>query len=65
MPPDVSSHVAVTQSTTHNRQKRRESYDPQLNRSMYSLGVVEEKLNESLAEYNNWIMQLEESKKSQ
>lgn len=65
MPADVSSNVAVTQSTTHNRQKRRESYDPLLNRSMCSLGVVEEKLNESLAEYNQWIIQLEESKKSQ
>lgn len=65
MPANVSSDVVVTQSTTHNRQKRRDSYNPLLNRSLDSLGVVEEKLNEYLADYNQWLVQLEESKKSQ
>lgn len=65
IPTDVLSNIAIMQGTVHNRQKRRESYNPLLNRSLDSLGVVEEKLNESLAEYNQWIMQLEESKNSQ
>ena len=65
MAANVSSDVVVTQSTTHNRQKRRDSYNPLLNRSLDSLGVVEEKLNEYLADYNQWLVQLEESKKSQ
>lgn len=65
MPTDLSSNVVEMQSTTHNRQKRRESYDPQLNRSLDSLGVNIEKLDENLAKYNQWIMQLEESKKRQ
>lgn len=65
MPAHVSSNIVVTQSTTHNRQKRRQSYNPKLNRNLDSLGVDEEKLKENLAEYCQWIIQLEESKKNQ
>ena len=65
IPADISSNAVAMQTTTHNRQKRRESYNPLFNRSLDSLGVDEEKLNKQLAEYNQWIIQLEESKKSQ
>lgn len=65
MPANVSSDVVVTQSTTHNRQKRRGSYNPLFNRNLDNLGVVEEKLNERLADYKQWVLQLEESEKSQ
>ena len=60
---DVISKADAVQTTTHNRQRRRSSY--RLNKSWEDLGVDEEKLSDHLAEYNNWIEQLDESKESQ
>jgi len=65
VPADVVSKADAVQTTTHNRQRRRSSYKTELNKGWEELGVDEEKLSDHLTEYNNWIEQLDESKKSQ
>ena len=61
----IPSHVLIkagkVQNTTHNRQKRRASYDPKFNRSLSSLGVDEDKLRDQLVNYYQWIKQYNET----
>ena len=49
------SKAAALQKSSHDRTKRRIAYDPKYNRSLSSLGVDEEKLNEHLSDYINWM----------
>ena len=61
IPSHVLTNAVKIQNTTHNRQKRRASYDPKFNRSLSSLGVDEDKLRDQLADYYQWIKQFDES----
>ena len=65
VPTDVISKADAVQTTTHNRQRRRSSYKAELNKGWEELGVDEEKLSNHLTEYNNWIEELDKSKKNQ
>ena len=56
---ELLSKAAVLQKTTHDRTKRRASYDPKYNRTLSSLGVDEEKIKENLSDYINWKKRLE------
>ena len=56
---ELLSKAAVLQKTTHDRTKRRASYDPKYNRTLSSLGVDEEKFKEYLSDYINWKKRLE------
>ena len=62
IPDHVVSKAIKLQSTTHDRTKRRASYDPNFNRSLTSLGVDEEKVKEHLTKYIEWVDQLENCK---
>ena len=57
IPDHMVSEAIKIQNTTHDRTKRRASYDPNLNRSLENLGVDEEKVKEHLAEYIEWMEQ--------
>ena len=57
IPDHVVTEAIKIQNTTHDRTKRRASYDPNLNRSLENLGVDEEKVKEHLADYIEWIGQ--------
>ena len=61
IPSHVLTEAAKIQNTTHDRQKRRASYNPKFNRSLSSLGVDEDKLKDELADYYQWIKQFDES----
>jgi len=61
IPSHVLTEAGKIQNTTHDRQKRRASYDPKFNRSLSSLGVDEEKLKDELADYYQWIKQFGEN----
>ena len=63
IPDHVLPKATRLQNTTHDRTKCRASYDPNFNRSLRSLGVDEEKVKEHLAEYIEWVDQLENCKK--
>ena len=56
---ELLSKAAVLQKTTHDRTKRRASYDPKYNRTLSSLGLDEEKYKEYLSDYFNWKKKLE------
>ena len=56
---ELLSKATVLQKTTHDRTKRRASYDPKYNRTLSSLGVDEEKVKENLSDYINWKKRLE------
>ena len=56
---ELLSKAAVLQKTTHDRTKRRASYDPKYNRTLSSLGVDEEKVKEYLSDFINWKKRLE------
>ena len=58
MSSELSSKAAALQKSSHDRTKRKMSYDPKYNRSLSSLGVDEEKLNEYLSDYINWMKRL-------
>ena len=62
IPDHVVSKAIKLQSTTHDRTKRRASYDHNFNRSLTSLGVDEEKVKEHLTEYIEWVDELEQCK---
>ena len=53
------SKAAALQKSSHDRTKRRTTYDPKYNRSLSSLGIDEEKLKEYLSDYINWMNKLE------
>ena len=59
LPAEMFSKASTLQSTTHNRTKRKSTYDPKYNRSLSSLGVDEEKLGEYFINYINWIKELD------
>jgi len=61
MPPDLISSARAIQHSTHDRTKRKASYDSRLNRSLESLGIDEVKLQKKLAKYIHWVDQLEEN----
>ena len=61
IPSHVLTNAVKIQKTTHNREKRRASYDPKYNRTLSSLGVDEEKLRDQLSDYYQWIKQFEET----
>ena len=50
MSAELLSKAAALQKTSHDRTKRRSTYDPKYNRSLSSLGVDEEKLKEYLSD---------------
>ena len=56
---ELLSKAAALQKSSHDRTKRRTTYDPKYNRSLSSLGVDEEKLKERLSDYINWMNKLE------
>ena len=56
---ELLSKAAALQKSSHDRTKRKTTYDPKYNRSLSSLGVDEEKLKEYLSDYINWINKLE------
>ena len=56
---ELLSRAAALQKSSHDRTKRRTTYDPKYNRSLFSLGVDEEKLKEYLSDYINWMNKLE------
>ena len=56
---EVLSKAFSLQSSTHNRAKRKSTYDPNYNRSLSSLGVDEDKLREHLTDYINWMKELD------
>ena len=57
IPSHVLTNAGKIQNTTHNREKRRASYDPKFNRSLSNLGVDEDKLRDQLINYYQWIKQ--------
>ena len=61
IPSHVLTNAGKIQNTTHNREKRRASYDPKFNRSLSSLGVDEDKLRDQLTDYYQWIKQYDEA----
>ena len=58
---ELLSKAAVLQKSSHDRTKRKTTYDPKYNRSLSSLGVDEEKLEENLSDYINWMNKLDEN----
>ena len=58
LPVEVLSKAFSLQSSTHNRAKRKSTYDPKYNRSLSSLYVDEDKLREHLTDYINWMKEL-------
>lgn len=54
IPNHVISDAVRLQNTTHNPATYRPSYDHEYDRSLASLGVDEEKINEHLSEYVEW-----------
>ena len=58
--PELLSKATELQKSSHDRTKRRTTYDPKYNRSLSSLGIDEEKLKEFLSDYINWIKKLDE-----
>ena len=63
IPDHVVSNAVKIQHTTHDRTKRKASYDPKFQNSLADLGVDEVKLRDHLADYINWMKQFEEDKK--
>ena len=61
IPSHVLTNAGEIQNTTHNRQKRRASYNPKFDRSLSSLGVDEDKLRDQLTDYYQWIKQYDET----
>ena len=59
MSAELLSKAAALQKSSHDRTKRKSTYDPKYNRSLSSVGVDEEKLKEYLADYTNWMNRLE------
>ena len=55
---ELSSKVAALQNSSHDRAKRKITYDPKYNRSLSSLGIDEEKLKEYLSDYIKWMKRL-------
>jgi len=60
MSAELLSRAAVLQKSSHDRTKRKSTYDPKYNRSLSSVGMDEEKLKEYLANYINWAKKLDE-----
>ena len=56
---ELLSRAAALQKSSHDRTKRRTTYNPKYNRSLSSLGVDEEKLKEYLSDYINWMNKLD------
>ena len=63
IPDHVVSRAIKLQNTSHDRSKLKVNYHPDFNRSLTSLGVDEDKVKEDLAEYIEWVNQLENCKK--
>ena len=63
IPDHVLSKAIKLQKTTHDRLKLKLTYHPDFNRSLESLGVDKEKVKEHLAEYIEWVNELENCKK--
>ena len=59
LPVEMLSKASALQSSTHNRTKRKNTYDPKYNRSLSSLGVDEDKLREHLSDYIDWMKELD------
>ena len=59
MSAELLSKTAALQKSSHDRTKRKTTYDPKYNRSLSSLDVDEEKLKECLSDYINWMNKLE------
>ena len=59
LPVEMLSKATALQSSTHNRTKRKSTYDPKYNRSLSSLGIDEDKLREHLTDYINWMKELD------
>lgn len=55
VPEHVVSNALKLQNTTHNPTTYRPNYDHDYDRSLASLGIDEEKVNEYLSEYIEWI----------
>ena len=55
---ELLSKAAVLQKSSHDRTKRKVTYDPKYNRSLSSLGVDKDKLKEYLSDYINWVKRL-------
>ena len=55
---ELLSKVAELQKSSHDRTKRRSTYDPKYNRSLSSLGINEVRLKEHLSNYINWMKKL-------
>ena len=56
---ELLTKATALQKSSHDRTKRKTTYDPKYNRSLSSLGVDEEKLKEYLSDYINWMKSLE------
>ena len=63
IPDCVLSKAIKLQKTTHDRSKLKLTYHTDFNRSLESLGVDKEKVKEHLAEYIEWVNELENCKK--
>jgi len=61
MPPNLISNANAMQYSTHDRTRRKASYDSRLNRSLGNLGIDEIKLQKKLAKYIHWVDQLEKN----
>ena len=59
MTAELLSKAAVLQKTTHDRTKRRASYDPKYKKTLSSLAIDEEKVEEYFSDYVNWKKRLE------
>ena len=58
MSPELLSKAAALQKSSHDRTKRKITYDSKFNRSLSSLGIDEDKLKEHLSDYINWMKRL-------
>ena len=58
MPIELLSKAAALQKSSHDRTKRRSTYDQKYNRSLSHLGIDEGRLKEHLSDYINWMNKL-------
>ena len=63
IPDHVVSNAVEIQTTTHDRTKRKASYDSKFQKSLGDLGVDEVKLRDHLTSYINWMKKFEEEDK--
>jgi len=61
LPVEMLSKATTLQSSSHNRSARKSTYDPKYNRSLSSVGVDEDKLRQHLADYINWVKELDKN----